>query len=184
MVNVICQPGWTTGCLDIWSNSILVVSLRVMRVVVVQLPSHVRLFVTPWIAAYQSSLSFTISQSLPEFMSIASAMLSSHLILWCSLLLLPSVFPSIRDFSNESAIYIRWQKYWSFSVSIRLSKKYTGLISLKIDWFCPRDSQESFLEPQFKGISSFSLCLLYDPTLTIVCDHWEDHSLDYMDLCP
>ena len=183
MVNVICQPGWTTGCLDIWSNSILVVSLRVMRVVVVQLPNHVRLFVTPWIAAYQSSLSFTISQSLPEFMSIASAMLSSHLILWCSLLLLPSVFPSIRDFSNESAIYIRWQKYWSFSFSISLSKKYTRLISFKIDWLCPRDSQESFPEPQFKGISSFSLCLLYDPTLTTVCDHWEDHSLDYVDLC-
>ena len=182
MVNVICQPGWTAGCLDIWSNSILVVSLRVMRVVVVQLPSHVRLFVTLWIAAYQSSLSFTISQSLPEFMSIAWLMLSSHL-LWCSFLLLPSVFPSIRDFFSKSAIYIRWQNYWSFSFSISLSKRYTGLISLKIDWFCPRDSQETFPAPQFKGINSLSLCLLYGPTLTTVCDHWEDHSLDYKEIC-
>ena len=153
-------------------------------IVVVQSPSHVRLFATPRTAVHQASLSLTISWSLPKFMSIALVMPSGHLILWRPLLLLPLTFPSIRDFSNESAIYIRWQKYWSFSVSIRLSKKYTGLISLKIDWFCPRDSQESFPEPQFKGISSFSLCLLYDPTLTIVCDHWEDHSLDYMDLCP
>ena len=79
------------------------------------------LFVTPWTAACQASLSFTISWNLPKFMSIALVMPSSHLILWCPLLLLPSIFPSIRDFSNESAACIRWPKYWSFNFSIALT---------------------------------------------------------------
>ena len=89
---------------------------------------------TPWPAAQQASLSLTISQSLPKFMSIALEMPSSHLILWCPLLLLSSVFPSIRDFSNKSAVRLRWPKYWSFSFSISPSNKYLGLISFKIDW--------------------------------------------------
>ena len=89
----------------------------------------------PMTAAHQTSLSLIISQSLAKFMSIASVMSSSHLILWCPLLLLPPVFPSIRDFSNESAVRIRWPKYWSFSFSISPSNKYSGFISLKIDWF-------------------------------------------------
>ena len=80
-------------------------------------------------------LSYTISQSLPKFMSIVSVMPSSHLIIWCPLLLLPAIFPSIRDFSNESAVYIRWPNYWSFNFSISPSNEYSGLISLKIDWF-------------------------------------------------
>ena len=83
----------------------------------------------------QASLSITISQSLPKFMLTASAMPSSHLILWCPLLLLPLIFLSIMDFSNESSVHIRWPKYWSFSVSISPSNKYTGLISLKTDSF-------------------------------------------------
>ena len=103
-------------------------------VVVVQLPSHVWLFATPWTAARQASLSLTISQSLPKFMSIVLVMPSSNLILWCPLLLLPSIFPSIRDSSNESAVCIKWPKYWSFSFSINPSNEYSGLISLKIDW--------------------------------------------------
>ena len=86
-------------------------------------------------AACQTSLSLIISQSLAKFMSIASVMPSSHLILWCPLLLLPSIFPSNRNFSNESAVRIRWPKYWSFSISISPSNKYSGLISLKMDWF-------------------------------------------------
>ena len=94
--------------------------------------SRVWLFVTPWTAALQASLSCTISQSLPKFMSIESVMLSNHLIL-CPLLLLPSVFPRIRVFSNESAVRIRWPKYWSFSISP--SDEYSGLISFKTDWF-------------------------------------------------
>ena len=89
----------------------------------------------PWTAACQVSLSLTISQSLPKFMSIALMMPSSHFILWRPLLLLPPIFPSIRVFSNELAVCIRWPKCWSFSFSISPSKEYSGLISLRIDWF-------------------------------------------------
>ena len=88
----------------------------------------------PWTAAHQASLSLAISQSLPKFMSIASMMPSSHLILWRPVLLLPSIFPSIRVFSNESAVHIRWPKYWSFSFSISPSNEYSGLISFRTDW--------------------------------------------------
>ena len=95
--------------------------------------THVRLFATPWTAAHQASLSFTISQSLLKLMSIESVMPSNHLILCRPLLLLPSIFPSIRVFSNESALSIRWPKYWSFSISP--SNKYSGLISFRTDWF-------------------------------------------------
>ena len=100
---------------------------------VVQLPSHIPLFVTPWTAARQASLSLIIFWSLPKFMFIASVMPFSHLILWHPLLL-PSIFPSIRDFSNEFSVCIRWPKYWSFSFSINPSSEYSRLISLKIDW--------------------------------------------------
>ena len=92
-------------------------------------------FVTPRIAARQAALSSTISQSLLKFMSIESVMLSNYLILCCPVLLLPSIFPSIRVFSSESPYHIRWPKYWSFSFSISSSKEYSGLISFRIDWF-------------------------------------------------
>ena len=101
----------------------------------VQLLSHVQLFVIPWAVARQASLSFTI---LFKLMSIESVMPSSHLIFCCLLLLLPLIFPSIRVFSNELALHIRWPKYWSFSFSISPSNEYSGLISFKIDWFCCR----------------------------------------------
>ena len=105
-----------------------------LPVVIVQSPSHVQLFATPLTAAYQASLSLTISWSLPKFMSIASlVMSSSHLILWCPLLLLHSIFPCIRDFSSELAVEIRWPRYWSFSISP--SDEHSGLVSLEIDWF-------------------------------------------------
>ena len=100
---------------------------------IVQSLSHVRLFVTPWTAACQASLSFTISQSLLKLMSIESVMPSNQLIFCHTLLLLPSVFPSIRVFSNESALCIRWPKYWRFGISP--SNEYSGLISFGIDWF-------------------------------------------------
>ena len=100
----------------------------------VQLLSHVRLFATPWTTARQASLSITNSQSLLKFMSIESVMPSNHLILCCPHLLQPSIFPSIRVFSNESALHIRWPKYWSFSFSISPSKEYSGLISYRMDW--------------------------------------------------
>ena len=99
----------------------------------VKLLSHVQFFVTPWTAALQASLSITISRSLLKFMSIESVMPSNHLILRCPLLLLPSIFPSIRVFSNESALCIRWPKYWSFSFNISPSSEYSGLISFRID---------------------------------------------------
>ena len=100
----------------------------------VQLPSHVRLFMTPWTAAFQASPSITNSQSLLKLMSIELVMPSNHLILCCSHLLLPSIFPSIRVFSNESVLHIRWPKYWSFSFSISPSYEYSGLISVRMGW--------------------------------------------------
>ena len=103
--------------------------------VVVQLLNCVRLFATPWTATCQASLSFIISQSLLKLMSIESVMPSNHFILCCPLLLLPLIFPRIRDFSNESALCIRWPKYWSFSSRISPSNGYSGLISFRIDWF-------------------------------------------------
>ena len=100
----------------------------------VQSLSRVRLFVTPWIAARQASLSITNSRSSPKLMSIESVMPSNHLILCHPLLLLPPIPSSIRVFSNESTLRIRWPKYWSFSFSISPSKEYPGLISFRMDW--------------------------------------------------
>ncbi|KAB0340697.1 hypothetical protein FD754_022907 [Muntiacus muntjak] len=100
----------------------------------VQSLSCVQLFVTPWTAAHQASLSITNSQSLPKLMSIELVMPSNHLILCCPLLLLPSIFPSIRVFSNESVLCIRWPKYWSFSFNISPSNEHSGLLSFRMDW--------------------------------------------------
>ena len=107
---------------------------RLVVVVVVQLLSCVQLFVIQWTSAHQASLPFTNSQSLLKLMSIESVGPSNHLILCCPLLLLPSVFPSIKVFSNELAFHIRWPKYWSFSSSISPSNEYSGLISFRMDW--------------------------------------------------
>ena len=141
------------------------------QAVVVESLSHVRLFVTPWTAAHQASPSFTISQNLLKFMSVESAMPSNHLISCGPLLLLPSIFPSIRVFSSELALCIRWPKYWSFSFSTSPSSEYSGLISLfsfRLAWSpCnSRISWESSPAPQFKSINFSTLSLLYGPTLT------------------
>ena len=109
--------------------------IRNLKFSVVVVQSLSSAFATPWTAACQASLSFTISQILLRLMSIESVMPSNHLILCCSLLLLPSIFPSIRVLSNESALRIRWPRYWSFSFSISPSSKYSGLISFSVDWF-------------------------------------------------
>ena len=103
--------------------------------VVVQSLSYVQLFANPWTTARQASLSFTISRSLFKLVCIESLMPSNHLILCRPLLFLPSIFPSVRIFTNESALHIRWPKYWSFSFSISPSNEYSGLISFRIDWF-------------------------------------------------
>ena len=151
----------------------------------IQSLSCVWLFATPWTSVCQDSLSITDSQSLLKFMSIESVMPSNHLFLCCPLLLLPSVFPSISIFSNESVLSIRWWKYWSFSFSINPSNEYSGLISFRIDWSpcSPGDSQESPPAPQFEGINSSELSLFYCQTLTSVHGYWKSHSFDYMDLC-
>ena len=108
--------------------------LSAILIVVVQLLSHVQVFAAPWPVAFQAPLSSTSSQSLLKFMSIELVMPSNHLILCHPLLLLPSIFPSIRVFSSESALCIRWPKYWSLSFNISLSNEYSGLLAFKIDW--------------------------------------------------
>ena len=151
----------------------------------VQLLSHVRLFATPWTAVLQASLSTINCLSLLKLMSIESVMPSNHLILCHLLLLLPSIFPRIKVFSNESVLRIRWPKYWSFSFSISPSNEYSGLISFRIDWLDPslRDSQESSPVPQFKNINSSAISFLYSPSLTSIHDYWKNHNLDQTDLC-
>ena len=141
---------------------------------VVESLSCVRLFVTSWTAARQASLSLTISWSLLKLMSIELVMPSYHLVPCRSLLLLASVFLSIRVFSNELALHIRWPKYWSFNFSISPSNKYSGLISFRINRFdllAVQDSQECSPAPQFKSINSSVLSLLHSPTLTSIHDH-------------
>ena len=115
-----------------------------IQVSLARLLSHVQLFATPWTAARQASLSITNSRSLLKLMSIESVMPSIHLIPCCPLLFLPSIFPSIRVFSNESDLCIRWSKNWSFSFSISPSNEYSGLISFGIDWFYLFAAQGSF----------------------------------------
>ena len=111
-----------------------IINLHVAYVRVGQSLSRVQLFVTLWISACPASLLFTVSRSLPKFMSIESMMPSNHLILCCPFLLLPSVFPSTWVFSNESVLCIRWPKYWSFSFSISPSDEHPGLVSFRMDW--------------------------------------------------
>ena len=136
----------------------------------VQSLSRVRLFVTPWTAACQASLSIINSQHLLKLMSIELVKPSNHLIL-CRLLFLPSVFSSIRVFSSESVLCIRWPKCWSFSFSINPSNEYSGLISFRMDCgspCSPRGSQESSPTSQFKSINSSALSFLYSPPLTSI----------------
>jgi len=138
--------------------------------------------VTPWIAACQAPLSSTVSQSL----SIDSVMPSNHLILCYLLLLLPSIFPSNKGFSNESALRIRWPKDWSFSFSISPSNEYSELISFRIDWFdvcAVQVFQESSPASQFKSINSLVLSLLYGPTLTSIHDYWKSIALTRQIFC-
>ena len=146
--------------------------------VTVQLLSHVRLFAIPWTTARQASLSITNSCSLLKLMSIESVIPSNHLILCCPLLLLPSIFPSIRGFSRESVLHIRWPKYWSFSPS----NEHSGLISFRMDWLDLLDipvTLKSLLQhhsskPSILQRSAFFMVQLSHPYMTT----GENHSLD------
>ena len=137
---------------------------------------------TPWIVAHQDSLSFTISQSLLKLMSIELVIPSNCLILCCPLLLLPSTFPSIRVFSSESALQIRWSKYWSFSFSISLSNDCSGLISFRIGWFdllAVQGTFKSLLQHHSSKESILHCSAFFIVQLsTSVHDYWKNHSID------
>ena len=142
---------------------------------------------TSWTAAHQSPLSFTISQNLLKLKSTESIMPSNYLILCRPLLLQPSIFPSIRVFSNESALSIRWPKYWSFSVSISPSNEYSGLISFRIDWFdllAVQRTLKSLLQHQSSKASVFQCSVFFMVQLShLYITAGNAHSFDYMDLC-
>ena len=147
----------------------------------VQSVSRVQLFANPWTAARQASLSITNSRSLLKLMSIESMMPSNHLIL-CHPLLLPSIFPRIKVFSNESALCIRWTKYWSFSFSISPLSEYSGLISFRMDWLdllVVQGTLKSLLQHHSSKASILRCSAFFTgPTLTSVHDHRKNHSLD------
>ena len=148
----------------------------------VQLLSHVQLFATPWITAHQASLSITNSQSPSKPMSIESVMPCNHLILCRPLLLPPSIFPSIRVFSNESALSIRWPKYWSFSFNISPSNEHPGLISFRMDWLdllAVQGTLKSIPQHHSSKASILQRSAFFTvPTLTSIHDHWKNHSLN------
>ena len=142
---------------------------------------------TPQTAIRQGSLSSTVCWSSLKFMSVESMMLCNHIILCCLLLLLPSIFLSIRVLSSELALHVRWPKYWSFSFSISPSSEYSGLISFRIDWLDLLSVQGMLknygAEHHSSKASILALTLLYDSSVTSVHNFWKKHSLDYMDLC-
>ena len=133
--------------------------------------------VTPWTAAHQVSLFITNSLSLLKLISTELVMPSNHLILCRPLLFLPSIFPSIRVFSNESALHIRWPKYWSFSFSISPPNEYSELISFRMDWLdllAVQGTLKSLLHTTFKNINSLTPGFLYSTTLTSIHDYWKN----------
>ena len=149
-------------------------------------PQSCLLFATPWITAHQASLSITNTQSLLKLMSIESVMPSSHLILCRPLLLLPSIPPSIRVFSNESTLHMRWPKYWSFSFVISPSKEHPGLISFRIDWLdllAVQGTLKSLFQHHIQKHQFFGAQLSSQSNSYIHTWPLENHSLDLTDLC-
>ena len=148
----------------------------------VQSLSHVRLFVTPWTAACQASLSITNSWSLLKLMSIALVMPSNHLILCHHLLLLPSIFPSLSVFSNESVFLIRWPKYWSFSFNVSPSHEHPGLICFRmdcLDLLAVQGTLKSILQHHTSKASTLRHSAFFIvPTLTSIHDYWKNHRFD------
>ena len=169
------------------NHSIILIPLRgkigeiwVRSVVVVQSLSHVRLFVTPWTAARPASLSFTISWSLLKLVSIKSAVLSNHLIL-CRCLLMPSTFPSIRVFSNELGLCIRWSKYCSFSFSISPSNEHPGLIFRmdRLDFLAVQGTLKNLLQHHSSKASILRCSAFFIvQLLTSIHDYWKNQSFD------
>ena len=152
-----------------------------MRFSSVQLLSHVRFFATPWTAACQASISITNSLSSPKLMSIESVMPSSHLILCCPLLLLPSIFPSIRVFSKQSIFHIRWPKYWSFSFSISPSNEYSGLISFRMDWLdllAVQGTLRNLLQHHSSTVSILWCSASLGLTFPSIPHYWKNHSFN------
>ena len=147
----------------------------------VQSLSLVQLFLTPWTSAHQASLSITNSRSSRKLISIELVMPYNLLILCHPLLLPPSIFPSIRVFSNESVLHIKWPKYWSFSFNINPSNEHSGLISFTMDWLdllAVQGTLKSSPTPHFKSINSLALSFLHSPTFISIHSHWKNHSLD------
>ena len=173
IISTLIQPYFLFGLLSFQFSS-------------VQLLSHVELFTTPQTAAHQASLSLTNSWSLLKLMSVQPMMPPYSLILCHPLLLLPSIFLSIRVFTSESVLHVRWPKYWSFSFSIHPSNEYSGLISFSIDWFDLLSVQGTLKNPptpQLKSINPSVLSFLYNPTLTSIHDYWKNHCFDQINLC-
>ena len=156
------------------------VQRHLIVVVVVQLPSHVQLSVTPWTAVCQASLFLTISQSLLKLLSIKLVMPSNHLIFCYPLFLPPSILPINRVFSNESVLQIRWPQYWSFNFSISLSNEYSGLLSFRMDWFdlAVQGTLKS-LHQHHSSKASVLQCsaFFYVSILTSIHDYWKNNSL-------
>ena len=181
----IWDPKWLWAESSDWLSP-KINSLEVLWIVVavVQLLSHVWLFVIPWTAACQDSMFSTVSWSLFKFMCIESMMVSNDPIFCCPLLLLPSIYSSSRVFSNEWVLYIRWPKYWSFSFSMSPSNEYSGLISFRIDYLISLLSKglsRVFSSTTIQKHQFFSTQPIYGPTLPSVRDYWKNHSLDYRD---
>ena len=155
--------------------------------IVVQSLGHFRLLVTPWTAARKTSLPLTVSWSLLKLMSIESVMPSNHLILYCHLLLLPSLFPSISIFSSESVLHISWPKYLSFSFSIIPSNEYSGLISFRTDWFyllAVQGTLKNLFQHHSSKTSTFQCSMFFMVQLSHpYITPGKKHNFDYTDLC-
>ena len=179
--------------LDRYQGPVLLCFIGRVYFLLVQSLSRVRLFASPWTAACQASLSITNAWSMLKLMSTESVMPSNHLILCHPFLFLPSVFPSIRVFSNESALHIRRPKFWNFSFNISPSNEHPGLICFRMDWLDLLAAQGTLKSPfkvlvpppapQFKSTNSSLLSLLCGPTLTSIHDYWRNHSFDSVHLC-
>ena len=165
------QEGLLRDTWKLWEiRAVFILNVLMCQLSSVQLLSRVRLFATPWTAAHQASLSITNSQSTPKPMSIESVMPSNHLILCRPLLLQPSIFPSIRVFSNESALCSRWPKYWSFGFNISPSNEHPGLISFRMDWLDLLEVQGT-LKSLLQNCSSKALILLPSAFFIVQLSH-------------